>query len=84
LELWGKMPDDVLAAIALLGRDPRLVDQCSAAVIPIAVAVEAALALLPVLRSGSRVRLLGLGECRAPIVLALLRAAGTRINETRL
>jgi hypothetical protein len=32
--LWSKMPDDVLAAVALLGRDARLLDQCSTALIP--------------------------------------------------
>jgi hypothetical protein len=68
------MPDDVLASIALLGGDARLLDQCSAALVPVAVAVEAALALLSVLRSGRRVRLVVLGERCAPIVLALLGA----------
>jgi hypothetical protein len=68
------MPDDVLAAIALLGADARLLDQCSAALVPVAVAVEAALALVSVLRSRARVRLLVLGERRPPIVRALLGA----------
>jgi hypothetical protein len=68
------MADDELAAIALLGGDARLLDQRSAALVPIAVAVEAALALMSILRSGRRVRLVVLGERCAPIVLALLRA----------
>jgi hypothetical protein len=73
--LWSKIPDDVLAAVALLGADRRLLDQCSAALVPIAVGCEAALRLVPVLRPGTRVRLLVLlGERRAPIVLALLGA----------
>jgi hypothetical protein len=29
--LWGKVPDDVLTAIAFLDGDARLLDQCSAA-----------------------------------------------------
>jgi hypothetical protein len=68
------MPDGEDAAVDLLGGDARLLDQCSTALVPVAVAVETALALVPVLRSGPRVRLLCLGERRAPIVLALLRA----------
>jgi hypothetical protein len=50
LELWGKMPDDELAAVALLGADARLLDQGPAALVPEAVAVEAALALVSFLR----------------------------------
>jgi hypothetical protein len=38
------MPDDVLAPIAVLGRDGCVLDQCSAAFVPVAVAVEATLA----------------------------------------
>ena len=68
------MADDVLAAVALLGGDARLLDQRSAALVPIAVAVEPALALMSILRSGRRVRLVIRGERRAPIVLPLLRA----------
>jgi hypothetical protein len=44
------MPDDVPASIALLGGDARLLDQRSAALVPIAVAVEAAPALASFLR----------------------------------
>jgi hypothetical protein len=44
------MPDDVLAAVALLDGDGRLLDQCPAALVPLAVAVEAALALVSFLR----------------------------------
>jgi hypothetical protein len=40
------MPDDELAAIALLGGDARLLDQCSAALVPVAVAVETTRALV--------------------------------------
>jgi hypothetical protein len=68
------MPDDVLAAIALLGGDGRLLDQPRAALVPVAVVVEGAAALASVLRSGARVRLLILGERHAPIMLALLGA----------
>jgi hypothetical protein len=65
------MPDDELA---LLGGDARLLDQSPPALVPVAVAVEAALALVPILRSGRRVRLVVLGERHAAVVLALLRA----------
>jgi hypothetical protein len=82
LELWSKMADDELAAIALLGGDARLLDQRSAALVPIAVAVEAALALLSILRSGRRVRLVVLSERRAPIMLALLRAPAAAAGAT--
>jgi hypothetical protein len=44
------MPDDVLAAVALLGGDPRLLDQRSTAFVPVAVGGEAALGLAPFLR----------------------------------
>jgi hypothetical protein len=73
-ELWGKVPDDVLAAVALLGGDARLLDQLPPALVPVAVALEAALALVSVLRSRARVRVLVLGKRCAPIVLALLSA----------
>jgi hypothetical protein len=89
--LWGKAPDDVVAAVALLDGDGRILDQCPAALVPVAVAVEAALALLSVLRSGTRVRLLVIGERHAPIVLALLgapaaaaRAAAAPVRAGRL
>jgi hypothetical protein len=52
-ELWSKMPDDVLASVALLGGDTRLLDQLPAALVPVAVAVEAALALGPCCGEGA-------------------------------
>jgi hypothetical protein len=72
--LWGKVADDVLASVALLGGDARLLDQCSAAFVPVTVAVEASLALASLLRCGRRVRLLVVGERCAPIMLTLLCA----------
>jgi hypothetical protein len=44
------MRDDVLAAVALLGGDARLLDQYSAALVPVAIAVEASLAFASFLR----------------------------------
>jgi hypothetical protein len=75
------MPDDVLAAVALLGRDPRLLDQRPASLVPVAVGGEAAPALMSILRSG-RVRLVVLGERRAPFVLALLGAPAAAAGAT--
>jgi hypothetical protein len=49
-EFWSKMPNDVFAAVALLDRDALLLDQCPAALVPVAVAVETALALVSFLR----------------------------------
>jgi hypothetical protein len=51
-----------------------LLDQRAAALVPIAVAREAALALASLLRCGRRVRLLVLSERHASVVLALLGA----------
>jgi hypothetical protein len=48
--LCGKVPADVLAAVAPLGGDARLLDQPPPALVPIAVAVEAPLALASLLR----------------------------------
>jgi len=48
--LWGKVPDDVLTAIAFLGGDARLLNQRSAAFVPVAVALKAALASAALLR----------------------------------
>jgi hypothetical protein len=42
-ELWGKVSDDVLAAVALFGGDTRLLDQCPAALVPVAIGGETAL-----------------------------------------
>jgi hypothetical protein len=47
------MPDDALAAVALLGGDPRLLDQRSTALLPVAVGGEAALGLPGVLRTAN-------------------------------
>jgi hypothetical protein len=49
-ELWGKMPDNVLASIALLGGDARLLDQPPTTLVPVAVVVEPMLALASLLR----------------------------------
>jgi hypothetical protein len=73
----GQMQNAVDAPVARLLGDAvlsGLLDQRTAALVPVAVARQAARALASLLRCGRRVRLLMLGERRAPVTLALLGA----------
>jgi hypothetical protein len=69
-----KMPHDEGAAADPLGGDARQFDQLALTSSLSAVVLDAMGALASLLRSGRRVRLLVLGQRRAPVVLVLLRA----------